>query len=86
MGAAGITSRLADRCYEALVVGVCGGFISVLVDLDHVICAAVDNLDVIATRGCRLFHPYLVPFSGLVVCACVALGVGLFLSMVGHTD
>ena len=86
MGADKLNLRLADRCKQALVVGVCSGFLSILVDLDHVICAAMDNLDVIATRGCRLFHPYLVPFSGLVVCACIALGFGLLLSMVGHAN
>ena len=78
--------RLANRCYEALVVGVCGGCISVLVDIDHVICAAMDNIDITTSIGCRLFHPYLVPFSGLIVCACIALGVGLLLNMVGHSS
>ncbi len=85
MGTDNLNLRLVDRCKQALAVGfLCGG-VSVLVDIDHVICAALRHEPVIETGGCRLFHPYIIPASGLVLCLVIALGIGLLLSVVGNS-
>ena len=87
MGDARLHFRFADRCKQALAVGVLCGCVGVLVDLDHVVCVVlgISPLDPAqGIYGCRLWHIYLLPAGGLIACIGIALGIGLLFSMVGH--
>ena len=79
-----LISGVVKRCSQALVVGICGGIIGVLIDFDHVICAVLRGESIVETYGCRLIHPYLLPLSCLIFGAAIALGAGLLLAVVGN--
>ena len=80
----GFIGGMVQRCRQALAVGVCCGFLGVLIDGDHIICAILRGERLIETHGCRLLHPYLLSASGFIAGVAVALGIGLLFAVVQH--
>lgn len=66
---------------------VCGS-VGVCVDFDHLLCYLIglSPLDPQANiYGCRLWHVYLLPVSGIILCASITLGIGLLFCLVYYT-
>ncbi len=58
----------------------------VFVDLDHLVCIVFPPVaGVEEAIGCRLFHPYLLPVSGIVLGLSWSLLCGLWGYMVGNS-
>ncbi len=77
-----LRNRLSDRRIKALLIICFMGISGVLVDLDHVVCLVFYPGIAEEAAGCRLWHIYLLPLSGLVLCAAGALGFGLLVYLV----
>ncbi len=77
-----LRNRLSDRRIKALLVVCFMGITGVLVDLDHIVCIVFYPGIAEEATGCRLWHPYLLPLSGLVICIAGALGFGLLVYVV----
>ena len=82
MGTNKLLDRILRRWKQALHVGFRCGVVGVLIDFDHVICAAIRGWSIVETGGCRLYHPYLLPISCLLAGVAIALGIGLLLNLV----
>ena len=74
-------SRIFIRSLYPLLAGLAFGLAGMLVDLDHVICIltghGVYNPQA-GEYGCRLWHSYLLPVSGILCGLSFTLAAGLF--------
>ena len=81
---AGLRNRFSDRRVKALLIVCFLGISGVLVDLDHIVCLVFYPGIAEEATGCRLWHPYILPISGTLLCIAGALGIGLFVYVVRH--
>ena len=79
---AGFRNRISDRRIKALLIVCFLGISGVLVDLDHIVCLVFYPGIAEEATGCRLWHPYILPISGALLCIAGALGIGLFVYVV----
>ena len=66
-----------------LLIGLGYGLVDVLIDSDHVLCAYRKGISLAPLSnlsGCKVWHIFLLPFSGVVFCLSFALLIG-FLSI-----